>query len=457
MKTCASLSQICCSHPFPLNTPDDIRTEDLKKSGCCPAALLPPQPGPPGPEPCNLNITNFNGTNTTIDPRSGGNISFSGSINSDQSVNWTITVAGKTFNGTGTSPSATWNGKEASDKVVEPGTYTATLTATTADGKCSDTKSINFSITASDNDCKLSVEFGSSANLASGNLYHSQTLFTVNSSKLMPNLTISYNSSDGYSGVLGTGWTHNYNITLRANTDDDTYTLMKGDGGRTVLYKNGIYYTPLYTSYPALTKNADGTYSLYYKSGINYTFNTQGKITSIMDRNGNAANLTYNANNNLTVVTDPAGKTINFIYNSANRISSITDSNNNTHTFTYSGETLVQVSSQSSLGTQVWTYTYDDKAFLLTKTDPLGYKTQYSYGANHRVIQSTDPEGMIRSIQYDTPSSTTTVIEKNGGIWTYKYNTTLGVLMQKTDPQGNTTRYDYDGNRNLIQKTDPDG
>ena len=40
MKTCASLSLVCCGaveHRFPLDVPDDKRTQGFKDSGCCPA------------------------------------------------------------------------------------------------------------------------------------------------------------------------------------------------------------------------------------------------------------------------------------------------------------------------------------------------------------------------------------------------------------------------------------
>src|SRR4030067_2829483 len=53
---------------------------------------------------------------------------------------------------------------------------------------------------------------GSSANVASGNLYHSQTLFQTSNHESA--VTLSYNSLDTTIGMLGKGWTHNYNVGI---------------------------------------------------------------------------------------------------------------------------------------------------------------------------------------------------------------------------------------------------
>jgi RHS repeat-associated protein len=410
-------------------------------------------------EGCCPEIESFKGSDTTIDPTAGGSIVFTGDIKnpSNAPLGWTLSVPGKTFTGSGTSVNVTWDGKDASGKVIEPGTYTATLTAT-SDG-CTDSESISFTV-KSTQDCKLLVDFASSANIASGNLYHSQTLFSIPNSKILGDFTLSYNSLDGYSGPLGIGWTHAYNINLKEN-NDGSFSVMEGDGRRTVLYQNGSYYTPETSSYPILTKNTDGTYTLTHKDNTIYNFNSNGKITSITDRNSNALTFSYDSNNNLTSVTDPSGRSITLSYNSTNTINTIKDPNGNTYTFTYTNDALTGISTMSyELIAKSWSYTYDSNAFMLTKTDPMGYTTTYTYDENHRVLTGTDSESKVKSITYPTDTNTvktTTVTEKDGGIWTYKYDTSAGTLNEKADPEGNTTTYSYDSNKNMTSTTDPDG
>jgi len=444
----------------------DYRNDPLKTSGCCPpgsASASPPPVTVNECTTCDLKINKFDGSNTIIDPRNGGRIIFEAEITSSQPFTWTLTISGGVsgiapIHGSGNPGSISWNGKDANGDVVPPGSYTATLSAQEIDDPtCRNSNNKSFKVAAREKDCKLDVSFDSSLNIASGNLSHSQNLFTVpNSSGLMPDFTLYYNSMEGYNGVLGKGWTHTYNVFISTDPTDDAYILSDDRGGMISLYRNGDYYTSDISAYPMLQVNTDGTFTLLYKNGMVYSFNTNGKLTAITDRNGNQVNLTYSAGSNLVSITDLAGRAIYLSY-AGNRISAITDPNNNSYAFSYSGDTLTSVSSHSSLGTQTWHYTYDGEAFMLTKTDPQGNLVRYSYDAEHRVTQAIDPQGYARNIQYDPENNTTTIIEQDGGAWTYKYDPVFGALTSKTDPSGATTYYQYDSNRNLTGKTEPDG
>lgn len=438
----------------------DKRSQKLKTGGCCAAALIPEEPPPPA---CDVEVSSFEGTASTLHPLNGGSVSFSGSISSSQAFHWTITVAGRKI-GEGTaggSISATWDGRDASGKVVKPGKHTATLSVATDDGQCSAGRNLTVTVKVSgETDCKLIVSFGSYANLASGSLHHAQTLFSVPGSRWMPDLTLSYSSTDGTKEALGTGWTHTYSESLYQDAADDTYLYVKGTGVRQVLHRNGDVYTPENATYPTLARNADGSFVLQEKDLTRRLFDAQGKLASVVDTNGNAVSLSYDVNGRLGTVTDPAGRAMAFAYDAGGRIVSVTDPIGNVHGFTYSGDHLVQVSSPSSpggSGTRIWSYTYDDLGFLLTKTDPDGNATRYVYDENHRIREAVDPEGRIRTVLYDPATNTTRFTEKDEGVWAYRYDTTLGVLTEKTDPLGKTTRYEYDSRSNLTKKTEPDG
>jgi len=437
----------------------DLRTEAMKNAGCCPAQLLPPLPTPPPPPACDLSISNFKASSAVID-RNGGSISFSGGIASSQPFTWTLTIDGEVIGrGSGSSVAASWNIKDKFGKLKDPQKITATLSAAaTGDSTCFASAEASFTIRAKDDDCtRLEITAESAINIASGNLSHTQTLFTVPNSRLLSDFTLSYNSTDSYNGVLATGWTHNYNLTLNYDSAQDTYVLMTGSGGSISLYKNGTDYNSDLALYPALRKNPDDTLTLTYKSGTSYTFNAAGRLKDISDKNGHTINLLYNAGNNLITITDYTGKTITLDYDAQNRLRMITDPNSNHYYFTYSGSTLIGVASENTLGTQTWNYTYDSNGFMLTKTDPQGSLVQYSYDAEHRVRQTTDPQGQIRTLQYDPVSNTATVIEKDGGSWIYQYNPILGALTARTDPQGNAIAYQYDSQRNLVTRTEADG
>jgi len=407
---------------------------------------------------CCPEIESFQGTSTEIDPFAGGSIKFLASVysTSNHTVSWTLTVAGRTFGGTGNSISVTWDGRTANGKVVDEGTYTARLSVS-ASGCPKREATINFDVTLDKKDCKLLIDFGSSTNVANGNLYHSQDLFQIQNAKILTDFVLSYNSLDGYTGPLGMGWTHSYNIHLKSNSNG-SYTFMQGDGERVGLYDNGAGgYSPKRSYYPILTKNPDGTFTLVQENGLTYIFNSLGRLTTITDRNSNSALLNYDTAGNLTGITDSAGRSIALTYNPNSRISVITDPDNNTHTFTYGSGTLTHVLSHSAdAGDREWVYTYDANAFMLTKTDPDGNMTTYTYDTDHRVLQSINPEGGQTSVIYNPSSGRSTVTDNSGKIWTYNYDTLSGVLTNKNDPEGNQTQYTYDSDNNLLSKTVPD-
>jgi RHS repeat-associated protein len=407
---------------------------------------------------CNLKITSFSGVSSPIlDPSAGGSIPLTGTIfdDSGKPITWTMNVAGATYPGTGNAPSATWDGRDGSGKVVEPGEYSATLTAQT-DGQCSDSSTISFTVEPPpDNSCGLYVDFGSSANVASGALAHSQDLFSTKSAGLTTSITLYYNSQDPHSASLGTGWSHSYDISFKQNSNGSV-VLHEGNGNRKLYTMANGTYVSQQGNYTTLVKNSDGTFTITQKDSTKYNFTTGGQISSIVDRNGNTGSFVYSGGN-LTTITDPAGRITTLTYDAANHLTTLTDPSGKNYTFIYSGTTLSSVTYPDN-GT--WRYTYDANAFMLTKTDPLGNTTTYTYDANHRVTSATDPQGQVRSVAYPAGTSTTkstTFTEKDGGQWQYSYDTQAGTFTSKTDPQGGVNSYAYDTTGNRISTTLPDG
>ena len=58
-----------------------------------------------------------------------------------------------------------------------------------------------------------------------------------------------------------------------------------------------------------LKKNGDGTFTLTRKSQTGINFSGQGKLVSIVDRNGNTQTFTYNGSGNLSTIVDSASRT----------------------------------------------------------------------------------------------------------------------------------------------------
>jgi RHS repeat-associated protein len=405
---------------------------------------------------CDLNISN---DKQTIRPYAGGGINITGTVtdSSDHPISWEITLPnGEKKEGSGTTPSATWDGKDKDGKIVDADSYVATITARSSE-TCS--KSVDVPITvmpvSDTNSCALQVRVGSSANVANGNLSHSQELFSTKGGALPLSMTLYYNSLDPFNGSLGRGWSHSFDNTLVQNSHGSV--LLKEGNWRRRLYtlSNGSYISQP-GDYGTLVKNPDNTFTLTEKEGTIYNYDTDGKIVSITGQNGNTVTFAYSVGNIITI-TDPAGHSAALSYDGDNHLTLITDPSGNSYFFTYSNGTLATVNYP---GGGVWRYTYDDKAFMLAKTDPLGNTTRYAYDDSHRTISSTDPEGRTRTITYPAGSDrvkTTTFTEKDGGVWSYTYNTLAGTLMGMTDPLGDVTSYTYDASGNRLSTTAPDG
>ena len=190
---CTQQQDQYCSNPVPFDAAADLdggyfcdkRTPQMVASGCRCLSI--------GTfSPVGLNLSTGQGAQFT------GNISAAGS-----SLSWTIQLKDgqtirKTINGSGSSLSS-WDGKDDSGKEVSAGDYTATLNVSAAGGWCgdTDTSTANITVTATPTSgaCSNDENFGlmpslegvcgSTVNFASGNVSHSQPLFTLPNSKFM--------------------------------------------------------------------------------------------------------------------------------------------------------------------------------------------------------------------------------------------------------------------------------
>jgi RHS repeat-associated protein len=411
---------------------------------------------------CDLKITSLAGSGKDLPLGTGSSYPIQGAFatSSSNPVTWTLILPdGATTSGTASGSSeinATWYGNKAGNTLATPGTYYATLTVTSStDSTCTATEKLPIHVVpAPGEQCGFLLSFGSSAHLASGNLSYSQELLSSRGSALLLGLSLYYNSLDPVNGSLGRGWSHDYDTSLKENADG-TVLISEGNWHYQYFTLHGGVYVPQTGNYSTLVKNSNGSFTLTSREGQVTSFSNAGRLVSLGDRNGNTQKFSYSGNN-LSSVTDQSGRTAVFSYNSANHLTSITDPSGNVYALAV-GDTLSSVTLPDG-GT--WRFVYDNNAFMLTKTDPLGHGTSYSYDDRHRVIGSRDPEGRTRSISYPQTTDTvknTTFIEKDGGAWSYSYDTQKGVLLSRTDPQGGTSSYGYDANGNRTSTTNPDG
>jgi RHS repeat-associated protein len=199
----------------------------------------------------------------------------------------------------------------------------------------------------------------------------------------------------------------------------------------------------------------DGTSQILEK-----TYNTQGKVTSLIDPLGRRTSYVYAANgidplevrqttgvlNDLLesfgsytaqhgpqATTDNAGQSTQYTYNAAGQPLTTTNARNETTTYGYDSNGYLQ-SITGPISGDTTTYTYDGYGRVYTTTNSDGYTITAEYDALDRVTRVTYPDGTYDQTLYDR----------------------LDVAARR-DRLGRWTRMSYDAVRRLVATRDPLG
>ena len=298
-------------------------------------------------------------------------------------------------------------------------------------------------------------------NTATGNFFHSETDLSITSRGLPLVFSRHYNNKDLRSGPLGSGWTHSYYIYL--NDDDPNLVNVHWGDGRTDYWNPdglGGYEPNTIGLYDSLAKN--GSNWIVTRKNLNkYTFDSDGLLTAISDKNGNSITLSYtnpSYPNLVTAINDPVGRTLTLSYDASGLIDSITDfaSTSRTIGFSYTGGWLTQVT--DVMGNTIQ-YGYDGSGYLDTITDQRGVTTVINtYDGQGRVIEQWDGNGNKSAFSYDTPDvNQTTIIDPNGNTTIHTYFTGYKLLQSIENPLGHKVYYNYDEQGNRRTVTDRNG
>ncbi len=211
-----------------------------------------------------------------------------------------------------------------------------------------------------------------------------------------------YRSRSGPSTAPGNGWDFSYDIRIvregqnirlfDGNTRSDLYTARPdGTYTRREQFHEGRF-------------NPDGTFALTFEDTGRWILRAldgsaaQGKIQSIVDRNGNVVSFAYNGIGRLVTITDTLGRPITVAYTTEGRVATVTDFAQRRVTYTYytagalggSPGDLKTVTTPAVIGTP-------------TGNDfPAGKTTVYTYSRNfaddrlnHNLLTITDPKGQL--------------------------------------------------------------
>jgi RHS repeat-associated protein len=263
--------------------------------------------------------------------------------------------------------------------------------------------------------------------------------------------TRNYTSGDTTSGPLGKGWTHSYALELKVLWNGDIR--IETEWGRKIEFRlmTGGTYTADAGVRDTLVKLGDGTYKLTRRDQVAYAFDTQGRLSSLKERNNQGLTFSYTSGN-LTTITDSVGRQIALAYTSG-RITQLTLPDGRSVGYGYTNGLLTTV---TDLRDGVMTFTYDATDRLDTIIDQNNHLVvNNDYGSDGRVTQQRDALNHLSTYAWDSATGTMTYTDARNNLWKYVHD---GNLLTKVITPGNdTTSFKYDPNRNIKEITDASG
>ena len=223
---------------------------------------------------------------------------------------------------------------------------------------------------------------GRPISLVSGNTYIQQADVTVPGLGGGLSLTRIWNSKWPSTqtlkqvGLFGPNWRSTYEEQIFVGADG-YIKYSKSSGNFWSFGYAGAAYAPVAPANVSAILTYDlNNWTLTFQNGEKRIFSfLTGRLTSIVDRNGNTTTLSYDSQFRLTTIADPGGRHLYFGYGS--------------------GST----------------------AYLVTSvTSDIGISLSYSYDSQGRLIQVTNPDSTVTSFQYDSNSMITAVKDNDGNV-----------------------------------------
>jgi RHS repeat-associated protein len=331
---------------------------------------------------------------------------------------------------------------------------------------------------------------GESVNCATGDESTAQLDLSIGGRGLGLNIVRSYDSQAAATaqaegkgvGLWGWGWTGPYEARVvlgKTELGQETATVEQQNGSGVVFYKNeekGVYEQGGWVQARLVKEGSNYIYTL--PSQTKLEFNSEGKLTTETDRNGNATTLTYNGSKQLEKVTDSTGRALTFKYNGEKLVESIKDPAGHVVSYTYTSNGLSTVSIEGKVRWE-FGYTTGSPHLLSSVTDGRKHATTREYDGSHRVIKETiagherkwkygtkettitEPNGAETLTTFNTAGEPTKITEAKGtGVektTEYEYSGTTYALTKVTDANKHVTEYGYDEEDNRTSAKDPNG
>ena len=222
--------------------------------------------------------------------------------------------------------------------------------------------------------------------------------------------------------VIGSGFTHNYNLRL-SNYDEDSISITMADGHKLFfeLTEKGVY-DNIFSWDETLVKvsdeeNKDYKYRLIDSNSIRYYFNEEGLLLRQEDGNHVGATLKYD-NDKLINVFNDGNEYIKFNYNDEGLISSVDTSKDRTIRYEYKDGYLVDVIMPNS-NRYHYVYSTDNQIAEVLNGDEIS-QVKNTYDEKGRIIRQDFIDGSFMTYEY--VDNKVVLTERNGQVTTYEHD-----------------------------------
>lgn len=296
---------------------------------------------------------------------------------------------------------------------------------------------------------------------------------------------------------LGYGWTNNYSMKIEEKTDtsgelweQNVINITQENNSVVSFYKivTGEYLTTSDVLATLEYSDATDTFTFTRKNGAKFIFDAvTGRLLKQIDSFGNTLLISYDSQGRLKKITADNLNFIELTYSSG-LLTKVEDSSGYYVEYSYQNNNLIKV--EDAIGT-LKEYSYDTTHKILSLTNANGGTTTNEYDSNDKVIKQTDPEGNQLLLSYDSyinsssPSNnvyyTTITYPDNSSTfqhydyagrlvretkaygtsqaktWKYEYNSYVGKISKKTNPDNSKELWNYDAKGNILQHIDESG
>jgi YD repeat-containing protein len=348
--------------------------------------------------------------------------------------------------------------------VTEPeaNTITATYGASTT---------ANVTVTPPNGPCPCDGAAGYPINLATGNVWITQTDYSLPGLGVGLGINRTWNSlwrgNNGKlpdAGMFGDSWRSTYEEALTVvDTTNIKYWRPNGDSWwfRWSNPNNAYYVLAPQNQHATLTFNSTTLlFTLTFSDGTQRIFNNAGALTALIDRNGNQTTITYDSSNRISQVTDAAARSITFTYNDPHNPAQATGVQDSTGTIaTYTYDTLTRLLQVTYADGSFLTFSYDPSYTypIDSVKDKLGNIVEaHTYDSSHRGLTSQRANSVDSvTVAYSTGSTQLTDSLGNVTTYTLGYAGAVPVLSSVSGPtchtcqaQGSSSStYDQFGNQ----------